>query len=44
MEYKGGHWKVHEQCIVHTEKAPLKPKRCHTVKKAKPAALAIAEL
>ena len=31
MEYKGGHWLVHEECNVHTavyQKTPLGLKQC----------------
>ena len=39
MGHKGGHWYVHEECIVHTavgQKAPVGPKWYRTVKKSSP--------
>jgi len=47
MEYKGGPWKIPEECIVRTavcQKAPARLKHRQAVKKMKPAAFAVIEL
>jgi len=47
LEHKGGHWLVHEECIVHTvvcQKAHLGLKRRRNGKKIKLLVLAVVEL